>query len=118
MRHYVYKLFNGAQLVYVGRALRPKDRLSYMRRVRRNQRLTLVVVRGPMKFAMAQALELRLIKELRPAWNKNNESSPGRLGRTLPVSLRSRLREKLRGRRFTKLHRARLRESSAARWAR
>lgn len=78
MTHWVYRLYDGDELIYVGRTVNLAQRIGVF------QRRTGIITGGRYypfkKLADAQAEELRLIRKYRPRFNVRVASSPTRLG--------------------------------------
>jgi len=76
--------------MYVGRSINPAGRLRKMQKIKQCQ-LTQVIVKSFAVFGDAQELERRLIRELRPPWNRWVASGRGTLDHQPTTKTRRRL---------------------------
>jgi predicted GIY-YIG superfamily endonuclease len=105
-RHWVYVLWDGDEIIYVGRTVNLPQRLGVF------QRRTGIVTSGqyyPFRcLAAAQAEEKRLILLHRPKFNKYVASSPTRLGQRNTAEQNAAISVALAGRSLSAEHRAKL----------
>lgn len=104
--HYVYVLWEGEEVVYVGRTINLPQRLGVFRR---RTGLNPAGQYYPFaKLADAQAEEIRLITTHRPRFNKYVASSPTRLGQRNSEKQNANISRAMRGKRLSAEHRANL----------
>jgi len=104
--HYVYFLYQGETLKYVGRSVNPKSRRRVFER-RTGVSVTMAMESYP-TIEEAQKAELLAIRTLSPEYNKVEASSPTRLGLANSKSHNKAISSALKGKNLTKEHRDKL----------